>query len=106
MCELVGCAEQQQASAAQGGERESQGGGEAAAGQQPCGEKSGGQMDKRGSPQMKVAVPGAGLERRRVLNDEEGGRIEPDEGGEPGQAIMVPPIKVRDFSFTSLSDAV
>jgi len=33
-------------------------------------------------------------------------RVSASEGGEPGQAIMVPPIKVRDFSFTSLSDAV
>ena len=33
-------------------------------------------------------------------------RVSASEGGEPGQAIMVPPIKVRDFNFTSLSDAV
>jgi predicted Zn-dependent protease len=33
-------------------------------------------------------------------------RVSASEGGEPGQAIAVPPIKVRDFSFTSLSDAV
>ncbi len=33
-------------------------------------------------------------------------RVSASEGGDPGQAIMVPPIKVRDFSFTSLSDAV
>lgn len=33
-------------------------------------------------------------------------RVSASEGGDPGQAIMVPPIKVRDFNFTSLSDAV
>jgi predicted Zn-dependent protease len=33
-------------------------------------------------------------------------RVSASEGGEPGQAIVVPPIKVRDFNFTSLSDAV
>ena len=33
-------------------------------------------------------------------------RVSASEGGEPGQAIMVPPMKVRDFNFTSLSDAV
>jgi len=33
-------------------------------------------------------------------------RVSASEGGEPGQAIMVPPIKVRDFNFTSLSDAI
>jgi predicted Zn-dependent protease len=33
-------------------------------------------------------------------------RVSASEGGEPGQAIAVPPIKVRDFSFTSLSDAI
>jgi predicted Zn-dependent protease len=33
-------------------------------------------------------------------------RVSASEGGEPGQAIMVPRIKVRDFNFTSLSDAV
>lgn len=33
-------------------------------------------------------------------------RVSASEGGDPGLAIMVPPIKVRDFNFTSLSDAV
>ena len=33
-------------------------------------------------------------------------RVSASEGGDPGQAIMVPPIKVHDFNFTSLSDAV
>ena len=33
-------------------------------------------------------------------------RVSASEGGEPGQAIVVPSIKVRDFNFTSLSDAV
>jgi predicted Zn-dependent protease len=33
-------------------------------------------------------------------------RVSASEGGEPGQAIAVPSIKVRDFNFTSLSDAV
>ncbi|HXT14549.1 MAG TPA: TldD/PmbA family protein [Gemmatimonadaceae bacterium] len=33
-------------------------------------------------------------------------RVSASEGGEPGQAIVVPPLKVRDFNFTSLSDAV
>lgn len=33
-------------------------------------------------------------------------RVSASEGGEPGLAIMVPPITVRDFNFTSLSDAV
>lgn len=33
-------------------------------------------------------------------------RVSASEDGGPGQAIMVPPIKVRDFNFTSLSDAV
>ncbi len=33
-------------------------------------------------------------------------RVSASEAGGPGQAIVVPPIKVRDFNFTSLSDAV
>lgn len=33
-------------------------------------------------------------------------RVSASEGGSPGTAIVVPPIKVRDFNFTSLSDAV
>lgn len=33
-------------------------------------------------------------------------RVSASEGGDPGQAIMVPALKVRDFNFTSLSDAV
>jgi len=33
-------------------------------------------------------------------------RVSASESGSPGLAISVPPIKVRDFTFTSLSDAV
>ena len=33
-------------------------------------------------------------------------RVSASEGGGPGMAIVVPPIRVRDFNFTSLSDAV
>ena len=33
-------------------------------------------------------------------------RVSAGEDGGPGQAVMVPPLKVRDFNFTSLSDAV
>jgi predicted Zn-dependent protease len=33
-------------------------------------------------------------------------RVSASEAGGPGLAIVVPPLKVRDFSFTSLSDAV
>jgi predicted Zn-dependent protease len=33
-------------------------------------------------------------------------RVASSEDGSPGQAIVVPPIKARDFTFTSLSDAV
>lgn len=33
-------------------------------------------------------------------------RVSASESGGPGQAIMVPPIKVRDFTFTSTSDAI
>ena len=33
-------------------------------------------------------------------------RVSASEAGGPGQAIMVPPIKVRDFTFTSSSDAI
>jgi predicted Zn-dependent protease len=33
-------------------------------------------------------------------------RVSASEDGSPGFAIVVPPIKVRDFTFTSLSDAV
>ena len=33
-------------------------------------------------------------------------RVSASEAGGPGIAIVVPPIKVRDFNFTSLSDAV
>jgi predicted Zn-dependent protease len=33
-------------------------------------------------------------------------RVSASEAGGPGQAVVVPPIKVRDFNFTSLSDAV
>jgi predicted Zn-dependent protease len=33
-------------------------------------------------------------------------RVSASEDGSPGQAIVVPPIKARDFTFTSLSDAV
>jgi len=33
-------------------------------------------------------------------------RVSSSEDGSPGFAVVVPPIKVRDFTFTSLSDAV
>ncbi|MES2180258.1 MAG: TldD/PmbA family protein [Gemmatimonadota bacterium] len=33
-------------------------------------------------------------------------RVSASEDGGPGQAVVVPPMKVRDFNFTSLSDAV
>jgi predicted Zn-dependent protease len=33
-------------------------------------------------------------------------RVSASEDGSPGQSIVVPPIKARDFNFTSLSDAV
>jgi predicted Zn-dependent protease len=33
-------------------------------------------------------------------------RVSASESGSPGQAVVVPPIKARDFNFTSLSDAV
>ena len=33
-------------------------------------------------------------------------RVSASEAGGPGLAIIVPPIKVRDFNFTSLSDAI
>ncbi len=33
-------------------------------------------------------------------------RVSASEDGGPGQAIVVPPLKVRDFNFTSLSDAI
>jgi predicted Zn-dependent protease len=33
-------------------------------------------------------------------------RVSASESGGPGQAIMVPPLKVRDFNFTSTSDAI
>jgi predicted Zn-dependent protease len=33
-------------------------------------------------------------------------RVSASESGSPGTAVVVPPLKVRDFSFTSLSDAV
>ncbi|MGH7458750.1 MAG: metallopeptidase TldD-related protein, partial [Longimicrobiaceae bacterium] len=33
-------------------------------------------------------------------------RISASESGGAGPAVVVPPLKVRDFTFTSLSDAV
>jgi predicted Zn-dependent protease len=33
-------------------------------------------------------------------------RVSASEDGSPGQAIVVPPIKARDFNFTTTSDAV
>lgn len=33
-------------------------------------------------------------------------RVSASEAGGPGQAIMIPPMKVRDFNFTSTSDAI
>jgi predicted Zn-dependent protease len=33
-------------------------------------------------------------------------RVSASESGGPGQAVMVPPLKVRDFNFTSTSDAI
>lgn len=33
-------------------------------------------------------------------------RVLPAESGSPGPAVLVPPLKVRDFNFTSISDAV
>ena len=33
-------------------------------------------------------------------------RVSASEAGGPGQAIMVPAMKVRDFNFTSTSDAI
>jgi hypothetical protein len=32
--------------------------------------------------------------------------VSASEAGGPGRPIVVPPIKVRDFTFTSLSDAI
>jgi hypothetical protein len=33
-------------------------------------------------------------------------RVSASEDSSPGFAIVVPPIKARDFNFTSLSDAI
>ena len=33
-------------------------------------------------------------------------RVSASESGGPGQAIIVPPLKCRDFNFTSTSDAI
>ncbi|MDQ3555525.1 MAG: metallopeptidase TldD-related protein, partial [Gemmatimonadota bacterium] len=33
-------------------------------------------------------------------------RVSASESGETGSSVVVPPLKVRDFTFTSLSDAV
>ena len=33
-------------------------------------------------------------------------RVSSSESGSAGQAVVVPPVKARDFNFTSLSDAV
>jgi len=33
-------------------------------------------------------------------------RVSSSEDSSPGAAITMPPLKLRDFSFTSLSDAV
>jgi predicted Zn-dependent protease len=33
-------------------------------------------------------------------------RVSASEDGSPGVAVVVPPVKARDFTFTSLSDAV
>ena len=33
-------------------------------------------------------------------------RVSGSESGGPGTAIVVPPIKVREFTFTSMSDAI
>jgi hypothetical protein len=33
-------------------------------------------------------------------------RVSASESGGPGAAVVVPPIKCRDFNFTSLSDAI
>jgi predicted Zn-dependent protease len=33
-------------------------------------------------------------------------RVSASEAGGVGQGVVVPPLKVRDFNFTSLSDAV
>ena len=33
-------------------------------------------------------------------------RVSASEDGSPGAPVVVPPIKARDFNFTSLSDAV
>jgi hypothetical protein len=32
--------------------------------------------------------------------------VSASEDGSPGQAIVMPPVKARDFNFTSTSDAV
>jgi hypothetical protein len=33
-------------------------------------------------------------------------RVSASEDGSPGATVIMPPIKARDFNFTSLSDAV
>jgi predicted Zn-dependent protease len=33
-------------------------------------------------------------------------RVSATEGGNPGRPVIVPAIKVKDFAFTSLSDAI
>src|SRR5579871_3908030 len=42
-------------------------------------------MQDAGSPEVEVPLPGAGFERGSVLNDEEGGGIDPYESGEPDE---------------------
>src|SRR5947209_4312474 len=56
-----------------------------AAGKQPGSYEGGAEMKRAGPPQMQIAQPSAGFEHGRILDDEKGGGIEPDERGEPGQ---------------------
>ena len=56
--------------------------GQTAAAKEPCAEQSCAEMNEPVGPEMRGTLPRAGFQRSRVLDDEECGGVEPDEGRE------------------------
>ena len=59
---------------------------QAPAAQEPCAGHCRGKMQQAVCPQMNRALPGSSLQRRRVLDDEEGGRVQPHQRREAAPA--------------------
>ena len=76
---------EEQAGCAQNGKGQAEGGGGSAPRQQQARGQGSQQVQRSGSPEVRVAAPCAGLELGGVLDDVKSRGIEPDQGRKPGQ---------------------